>query len=48
MVASSLKAKESLSHKHTVYHFIGEEPDLNPIAEKLFGLSINEIKAIFK
>ena len=41
--AAFLKSLKSLSHKHTVYHFIGEESDLNPITEKLFGISINEI-----
>ena len=45
--AAFLKPQASISHKHTVYHFIGEEKDLNPIAEKLFGISVNEIKNIF-
>jgi len=42
--AAFLKPNEQISHKHTVYHFIGEEADLNPIVEKLFGISISEIK----
>jgi len=46
--AAFLKPMESLSHKHTVFHFIGEESDLNPIALKLFGLSLTEIKNVFK
>lgn len=46
--AAFLKPMTSLSHKHTVYHFIGGEKELNPIMEKLFGVSINEIKNIFK
>jgi len=45
--AAFLKPMETLSHKHTVYHFVGEEADLNPITEKLFGISINEIKNVF-
>jgi hypothetical protein len=45
--AAFLKPMQSLSHKHTVYHFIGEEFDLSPITEKLFGISINEIKNAF-
>jgi hypothetical protein len=45
--AAFLKPSQSLSHKHTVYHFVGEENDLNPIIEKLFGISIGEIKKIF-
>ena len=45
--AAFLKPMQSLSHKHTVYHFIGDEAGLNPITEKLFGISINEITNIF-
>jgi hypothetical protein len=45
--AAFLSPGESLSHRHSVYHFIGEEKDLNPIAEKLLGVSIDEIKKIF-
>ena len=45
--AAFLKPMQSLSHQHTVYHFIGEEIDLNPITEKLFGVSMDEIKKIF-
>ncbi|MDR0395363.1 MAG: hypothetical protein LBH77_09420 [Tannerella sp.] len=42
--AAFLQPAASLSHRHTVYHFIGEEKDLNPIAEKLFGVTLREIK----
>jgi hypothetical protein len=42
--AAFLKPEQSLNHKHTVCHFIGEEVDLNPITEKLFNVSIEEIK----
>jgi len=45
--AAFLKPMQTLSHKHTVYHFIGEEADLNSITEKLFGISINEIMNAF-
>jgi len=45
--AAFLKPQQSLSHRHTVYHFIGEENDLSPIVEKLFGISINDIKTAF-
>jgi hypothetical protein len=45
--AAFLKPMQSLSHKHTVYHFTGEENDLNPITEKLFGVSVNDIKTAF-
>ena len=46
--AAFLKPQKSLSHRHTVYHFIGEEADLNPIAVKLAGVSIAEIKKAFQ
>jgi len=42
--AAFLKPSQSLSHRHNVFHFSGEEKDLNPIAEKLLGVSINDIK----
>jgi len=45
--AAFLKPMEALNHLHTVFHFIGEESDLNPIALKLFGLSLTEIKSVF-
>ena len=45
--AAFLKPAQSLSHRHTVFHFSGEEKDLNPVAEKLLGVSIKEIKHVF-
>jgi len=45
--AAFLKPAQSLSHRHTVYHFSGHEKYLNPIAEKLLGVSINDIKNAF-
>lgn len=45
--AAFLKPNESISHKHSVFHFIGDDEDLNKITQKLFGVSINEIKTIF-
>jgi len=41
--AAFLKPAQSLAHRHTVFHFTGEEKDLNPIAEKLLGVSIKDI-----
>jgi hypothetical protein len=46
--AALLKPGESLSHTHNVYHFIGEEAALSPICEKLLGVSIEQVKNIFK
>jgi hypothetical protein len=45
--AAFLQPAQSLSHKHSVYHFIGEAEALNPVAEKLLGVSTDEIKKIF-
>jgi len=42
--AAFLKPGQSLSHKHTVCHFIGSPDDLSPITEKLFGVKAQEIK----
>ena len=45
--AAFLKPGESLSHKHNVYHFVGNEADLSPISEKLLGVSLEKVKNIF-
>lgn len=45
--AAFLKPGESLSHKHNVFHFTGEEASLSPIAEKLLGVSLEKVKNIF-
>jgi len=41
--AAFLKPMVSLSHKHTVYHFVGDEAGLSSITEKLFGISIRDL-----
>jgi hypothetical protein len=45
--AAFLKPMESMSHRHTVFHFVGEENDLNPIVKKLFGITIEKLKSVF-
>ena len=45
--AAFLKPAQSLTHRHNVFHFVGEEKDLNPMVEKLFGISIRDIKNVF-
>jgi hypothetical protein len=45
--AAFLQPGESLSHHHSVFHFTGNEHSLDLIAQKLLGISINEIKAAF-
>jgi hypothetical protein len=43
-----LKPKESLSHKHCVFHFTGNKDELNQIALKTLGISLQDIQAAFK
>ena len=45
--AAFLKPGESLTHHHNVFHFVGEEKELTLLTEKLFGISIQDIKQIF-
>jgi len=45
---ATLKPGESLSHVHTTIHLQGEEKDLEPIAKKLLGVSLEEINQAFK
>ena len=42
-----LQPGHSLTHSHSVFHFMGEEKQLNEIAKKVFGVSIEEIKKVF-
>jgi hypothetical protein len=46
--AAFLKPGESLSHKHAVFHFTGDEKALDIIAQKTLGVSINQIKKALK
>jgi ribosomal protein L30E len=45
--AAFLKPAQSLTHKHSVYHFTGSQEALDSIAKKLFGVSLDEIKKAF-
>jgi len=45
--AAFLKPGESLNHVHNVFHFVGEEADLNQIAEQLLGVSLQEVVVVF-
>jgi hypothetical protein len=45
--AAFLKPGQSLSHKHSVYHFTGGEQALDAVAKKLFGVPLEEIKKAF-
>lgn len=45
--AAFLKPNESLTHKHNVYHFTGDEKALDVIAQKLLGVTIESVKQAF-
>jgi hypothetical protein len=46
--AAFLKPNESLTHKHGVFHFTGDEKGLDAIAQKTLGVTIDQIKNTFK
>lgn len=45
--AAFLKAGESLSHDHAVFHFTGDEKGLDAISQKLLGVSLEDIQKEF-
>lgn len=45
--AAFLNPGESLTHNHNVFHFVGEEAYLSPIAEELLGVSLEKVKNVF-
>lgn len=46
--AAFLDAGASLSHRQNVYHFTGNENELNVISEKVLGISIEDFKNAFQ
>jgi hypothetical protein len=46
--AAFLKPNEKLSHNHSVFHFTGDKGELNTIALKTLGISLQDIQAAFK
>lgn len=46
--AAFLKPQEGMSHRHSVFHFTGDKDELNQIALKTLGISLQEIQAAFK
>lgn len=46
--AAFLKPGESLTHQHNVFHFSGEEKYLDQLTISLMGVSIDELKKIFR
>jgi hypothetical protein len=45
--AAFLKPGQSLSHRHTVFHFTGKTEKLDAIAQKILGVSLEEIQKQF-
>ena len=45
--AAFLAPGGSITHEHSVFHFMGEEEKLNKISEAVFGVTISDIKAAF-
>ena len=45
--AAFLKPGESLSHKHAVFHFTGNEEGLSRITQKLLGISLADVQNEF-
>ena len=46
--AAFLKPGEKLTHTHSVFHFMGDTDELNQIALKTLGISLQDIQAAFK
>jgi hypothetical protein len=46
--AANLKPGEKLMHRQRIYHFEGSEEQLSRITEKIFGISLTEVKGKFK
>lgn len=42
-----LQPGETLTHRHDVYHFVGEKDVLSPIAEALLGVNLEEATRVF-
>jgi len=45
--AALLNAGETITHTQRIFHISGDEKDLNEITEKLFHVSLNDIKTAF-
>jgi hypothetical protein len=46
--AAFLAPGKSLTHKHSVFHFTGEEAVLDPICRQTLGVSLAQVKEVFK
>ncbi len=46
--AAALKSEESLTHVQITFHFEGDESSLDAVAQKVLGVSLQEINSVFK
>lgn len=46
--AAFLKPNAGLTHRHSVFHFTGDKDELNQIALKTLGISLQDIQGAFK
>ena len=46
--AAFLAPEERMEHVQRIYHFVGDEQKLDIITKRIFNLSIEEIKSVFK
>jgi hypothetical protein len=46
--AAFLKPGGKLKHAHKVFHFTGDKAELNTIAQKVLGVTLAEVEAVFK
>lgn len=45
--AAFLQAGEALTHQHNIFHFTGDKEDLDRIAHKVLGISLENVQAVF-
>ena len=46
--AAFLSPGQTLTHQHSVFHFTGDEKDLDAICKQTLGVSLEQIKGVFK
>lgn len=46
--AASLLPGQSLTHRHSVFHFTGDEDELSTICQKSLGVTLQQVKSMFK
>jgi hypothetical protein len=39
---------QSLTHRHSVFHFTGDEETIESICRQTLGVSLQQVKSIFK